>query len=106
MNINEKDWKMLRKKLPDWQENYMERLNNEYMAILSSDELPSTKFWELEKRINSDKRDTGVMVKDMSRSRMTTIIMDLLNEGAITIDDLSDFSEDLKELMRRFYSSR
>ena len=106
MNINEKDWKMLRKKLPDWQENYMERLNNEYMEILSSDELPSTKFWELEKRINSDKRDTGVMVKDMSRSRMTTIIMDLLNEGAITIDDLSDFSEDLKELMRRFYSSR
>ena len=106
MNINEKDWKMLRKKLPDWQENYMERLNNEYMEILSSDELPSTKFWELEKRINSDKRDTGVMVEDMSRSRMTTIIMDLLNEGAITIDDLSDFSEDLKELMRRFYSLR
>lgn len=35
MNVNEKDWKMLRKKLPDWQENYMERLNNEYMGILS-----------------------------------------------------------------------
>lgn len=102
MSINEKDWKMLRKKLPDWQENYMERLNNEYMEILSSDELPSTKFWELEKRINRDKRDTGVMVDDMSRSRMTTIIIDLLNEGAITVDDLDDFSEELKELMGRF----
>lgn len=102
MSINEKDWKMLRKKLPDWQENYMERLNNEYMGILSSDELPSTKFWELEKRINRDKRDTGVMVDDMSRSRMTTIIIDLLNEGAITVDDLDDFSEELKELMGRF----
>ena len=26
-----------------------------------------------------------------------------INEGAITIDDLSDFSEDLQELMKRFY---
>ena len=102
MNINEKDWKLLRKRLPDWQENYMKRLNDEYMEILSSDELPSTKFWELEKRINRDKRDTGVMVDDMSRSRMTTIIINLLNEGAITADDLDDFSEELKELMGRF----
>lgn len=103
MNINEKDWKMLRKKLPDWQESYMERLNKEYMEILSGDEPASTKFWKLEKRINRDKKDTGV-VADMRRSQMTSIIMDLLNEEAITIDDLSDFSEDLQELMKRFYN--
>ena len=102
MDINEKDWKTLRKKLPDWQKSYMERLNKEYMEILSSDAPASTKFWELEKRINRDKRDTGV-VADMRRSQMISIIMELLEEGAITIDDLSDFSEDLQELMKRFY---
>lgn len=26
-DVNEKDWKILRKKVPVWQENYMEKLN-------------------------------------------------------------------------------
>jgi hypothetical protein len=26
MDINERDWKLFRKYLPDWQENYMEKL--------------------------------------------------------------------------------
>ena len=25
MDVNEKDWKLFRKYLPDWQENYMEK---------------------------------------------------------------------------------
>ena len=29
--------------------------------------------------------------------------MDKLNKGAITIDDLEDFSEDLKETMKHFF---
>lgn len=83
----------------------MERLNKEYKEILSSDEPASTKFWKLEKWINKDKKDTGV-VADMRRSQMTSIITDLLNEGASPVDDLSVFSEELQELMKRFYPPR
>ena len=32
------------------------------------------------------------------------IMLELLNEGAITIDDLEDFSEDLKETMKHFFN--
>ena len=35
--INEKDWKLFRKKLPGWQEDCMNRLNKEYMEILSQE---------------------------------------------------------------------
>ena len=47
----EKDWKLFREKLPEWQEAYMERLAKEYMELLSSDRQASDKFWELDKRI-------------------------------------------------------
>ena len=29
--VNEKDWKLFRSRIPDWQEAYMDRLNHEYI---------------------------------------------------------------------------
>ena len=56
----ESDWKLFRKKLPGWQEAYMEKLLEEYRGILESDGRASERFWALEKRINSDKQNPGV----------------------------------------------
>ena len=102
--VNERDWKQLRKKLPDWQENYMDKLIHEYIDLLQGEGNPSDRFWALEKRIREDKKDTGV-VADMRRSRMTWILHDLLREGAITLDDLDGFSEELKEEMAPYVRS-
>ena len=50
-NVEEKDWKLLRKKIGGWQEAYMDRLNQEYLKILQDETTaPSQKFWALEKR--------------------------------------------------------
>ena len=38
MEISKSDWKLYREKIADWQENYMARLNKEYIALLSEDE--------------------------------------------------------------------
>ena len=55
MEISKSDWKLYREKIADWQENYMARLNKEYIALLSADDkIASDKFWELEKRIKND----------------------------------------------------
>lgn len=62
----------------------------------------SDKFWEIEKRIQEDKKDCGVQCK-MSRSNQFYIMLSLLKEGAITFDDLDDFSDDLKETMKHFF---
>ena len=74
----------------------MDRLTKEYIKLLSSDIDASEKFWELENRIKNDKRKKGV-VCEMSRSEMIYNLISLINEGAITLDDLDGFSEDLKE---------
>lgn len=100
--VNERDWKLFRSKLPDWQENYMDKLNHEYMEILNGDGNPSDKFWALEGRIREDKRDTGVIVRGASRSNMLYNIMDLIREGAIVVEDLAEFSEELRETVRGF----
>ena len=57
----------------------------------------SEKFWKLEKRINSDKRCTGVIVIGMSRSKMYQHLVSLAYEGVIGPDDLDGFSEELRE---------
>ena len=92
----ESDWKLFRKKLPDWQERHMQKLLIDYSSIIASPGLASDKFWKLEKRLRKDVKHTGVSA-DMRRSTMHLNIVCLLSEGAITIDDLEDFSDDMKE---------
>ena len=99
--FSEKDWKLFRNKISDWKEAYMEKLNKEYVALLSGKGNASDKFWKLEKRIRDDKKDCGVQC-EMSRSNQFYIMLSLLNEGAITFDDLEDFSDDLKDTMKHF----
>ena len=99
--FSEKDWKLFRNKISDWKEAYMEKLNKEYVALLSGKGNASDKFWKLEKRIREDKNDCGVQC-EMSRSNQFYIMLSLLNEGAITFDDLEDFSDDLKDTMKHF----
>ena len=77
----------------------MEKLIEEYKSLLVTDEPASEKFWSLEKRIKRDKKDTGVLAQDMSRSNMRFLMMDLINEGAITEADLEGFSGEYKDLM-------
>ena len=80
--FSEKDWKLFRNKISDWQEAYMEKLNKEYTALLSGEGNASDKFWKLEKWIWEDKKDCGVQC-EMSRSNQFYIMLSLLNEGAI-----------------------
>ena len=98
--VKEKDWKLFRKKLPVWQEVYMERLTKEYAELLNGDDAASEKFWMLEKRMKNDKRCTGVLARDIRRSNMLQLIINLIYEEAISEDDLKDFSEDLQDTVK------
>ena len=94
--VNESDWKLFRSRLPIWQETYMERLNREYVALLSGAGLASEKFWALEKRVREDKKSGGVVMR-MSRANMELNILSLLSDGVISTADLDGFSEGLQE---------
>lgn len=99
--FTKKDWELFRSKIADWQEAYMDRLNKEYIELLSEDANPSEKFWSLDKRIKKDKKKTGVQL-EMSRSNLIYNIISLINEGAIGLEDLEEFSDELKENVRYF----
>ena len=94
--FTKKDWALFREKISDWQEAYMNKLNKEYIELLSGEGRPSEKFWTLEERIRNDKKDTGVQLK-MSRSNCIPNIISLLNEEVITMEELDEFSDELKE---------
>ena len=97
--VKESDWKLFRQRLPLWQEAYMERLNQEYIRLLSGEGLASDKFWELEKRIRRDKKSVGV-VADMRRSQLYSNLFSLLANEIIREDDLDGFSEELTETVK------
>lgn len=98
MEITTHDWKLFRQRLPQWQEAYMNRLNQQYLELLSGPGDPSDKFWELEKRIRQDKRSPGVLV-NLRRSNVLHALIGLLQDGAITPDDLEGFSLDLRDAL-------
>lgn len=92
----EKDWKLFRKKVPQWQENYMERLLGEYRAIISQERQPSERFWALYQRMREDSSNPGVQIR-MSRSKMRGNLLHLLLCGVIGLSDLEGFSPELRE---------
>lgn len=95
MDISKKDWDLFKKLLPEWQEAYMERLIKEYILLLNEEKLASDKFWELEKRINKEKRGPGVIIQ-YRKSDVMMILLKLINDSVITFDDLDGFSDNVK----------
>ena len=93
------DWKLFQQLVPGWQEKYMAHLCEEYAAILLGEDKGSEAFWEIEKRIRQDRKSPGVMIH-MSKSEMEWHIIGLLRDEVIVFNDLSDFSEELKERVK------
>ena len=99
MEVSKKDWKLYREKLPKWQEAYMEKLIVKYVEYLQSEETASTKFWELEKKIKRDRKNPGVLI-ELRKQELHFDLIRLIHEGVITLKDLDDFSDELKETVR------
>lgn len=99
-NVNEKDWKLFKKLVPVWQEKYIQKINKEYIKILSKNNSSAQNFWELENRIRQDKKHPGVIL-DLRRSTMHMNLMLLLSYEVITFDDLKEFSNELLDELKR-----
>lgn len=97
--FTKKDWTLFRDKITDWQESYMDKLNKEYIELLSEDANPSDKFWKLNERIKEDRKKTGVQL-EVKRSALIYNIISLIHESAISFEDLEGFSDQLRETMR------
>ena len=57
----ESDWKLFRVKVADWQENYMARLNQKIIKILSDEnKTQSDRFWKASKILTSEKNQLAL----------------------------------------------
>ena len=99
--FTENDWRLFRARIGHWQERYMERLNQEYISLLSGDGTPADRFWALERRIKEDKHHVGVCI-DMRRSLLAHNLIMLLRGKVITEADLEGFSDGLKSALCLF----
>ena len=100
MEVSKSDWKLFREKIGEWQEDYMDRLCQEYINLLKrKDKQPSEKFWELEERIYKDKKTPGVRL-ELRKGNLYWDIAKLIHDKVITFDDLEIFSDDLKEAVK------
>lgn len=88
------------------QEAYMDKLIEEYKDILNSDTSSSDKYWALRKKIYEDYKSPGVLARDVSRSNMFIILLGLLRDEAITMDDLDEFSDELKEDIKQYINKK
>lgn len=95
----ESDWKLFRKLVPVWQENYMGRLLAEYQNLINENSNPSTRFWKLNDRMMNDKKSPGVLI-NMRRSKMYENIEIMLRDKVINYNDLAEFSEELRSYFK------
>lgn len=99
VEVTKADWKLFCSRIGGWQEAYMEKLIREYVTFLQEKGAASAKFWELEKRIKSDKRHPGVQ-KELQKKNVPYDLLQLMNHGVITEVDLEGFSEELKDAIK------
>ena len=100
MEISKADWKLFQDRLRLWQENYMERLIEEYVKMLQGPENASSKFWQLERKMKSDRLNPGVTLV-LDKQEVINDIASMVKIGVITIADLEGFSEELINEVKR-----
>ena len=104
MEISKADWKLFQERLRLWQENYMERLLSEYIKMLQGPENASSKFWQLDRKLKSDRLNPGVSLV-LDKQEVINDLVNMVKIGVITIDDLEGFSEELISEVKRLTTS-
>lgn len=104
MECSKADWKLFQDRLRLWQENYMERLIDGYIQMLQGPENASSKFWQLERKLKSDRVNPGVSLV-LDKQEVINDIVNMIKIGVITIDDLEGFSEELIRKAKRLTTS-
>ena len=104
MEISKADWKLFQERLRLWQENYMERLLSEYIKMLQGPENASSKFWQLERKLKSDRLNPGVSLV-LDKQEVINDLVNMIKIGVITLDDLEGFSEGLIHEVKRLTTS-
>ena len=82
----------------------MQRLIEGYIKMLQGPGNASSKFWQLERKLKSDRLNPGVSLV-LDKQEVINDIVTMVKIGVITIDDLEGFSEELIREAKRLTTS-
>lgn len=99
--MNDQDWQLFKSKIGGWQVDYLTRLNAEYVALLTGDQKPEEKFWQLARKIKTDQKKAGVSVR-LQKSMLVQTLTTLVEEDVIQLADLAEFSPPVQERVTNF----
>ena len=97
----ESDWKVFRRRVPEWRERYLSLKNQEIIAILTEkDKTPTEQFWDAKEKMKEEARILVDCLDGHSRSKMDWYLFLMYRHGLIQNADLEEFSEELREQIR------
>ena len=97
IEFSKQDWVLFKEKVPVWQENNMAGLIQSYVQLLQDEKMDaSDRFWELEKRINKDRRTPGVVI-ELHKESMLWDLARFVSDGLVSEEELAEFSEDVQD---------
>ncbi|MHA2284188.1 MAG: hypothetical protein ACXAC5_25395 [Promethearchaeota archaeon] len=96
--LRESDWKIFRKRIPEWRERYLQRKNKEIISVLTDKNKTSTEqFWDAKEKMEEEAKILVDCLDGHSRSKMDWYLLLMYSHGLINNDDLEKFSRELRE---------
>lgn len=93
----ESDWKLFRKRVPEWRERFLEERNQRLAALLvDGRKTPTERFWNAEKELKSIARILSDCLDGHSRSKMEMYLHLMCRHRMISEEDLGEFSDELR----------
>jgi hypothetical protein len=94
----ESDWKAYKRIIPSLRDRYLQRKNQELVAILSNDgRTPTENFWQAKGSMDEQVQILHQCLDGHSRSKMWMSMLMMHSYGLIQDQDLDEFSELLKQ---------
>jgi hypothetical protein len=96
----ESDWKIFKKRLPEWRERYLMKKNKEIIGILTDQhKTPTEQFWDAKKKMGEEARVLVDCLDGHSRSKMRWSLILMHRHGLIEDAGWHEFSEELRKLI-------
>ncbi|MDY7092710.1 MAG: multidrug transporter [Acidobacteriota bacterium] len=98
----ESDWKIYRERVSEWRERYLEKKNQEIVAILEDEgKTPTERFWEARRAMDEEADILTTCLDGHSRSKMSWNLLLMHGHGLVLDEDLEEFSDGLRESILR-----
>ena len=106
-HIKETDWKLFRRRVPEWRERYLEQQNQTLRALLEQpNQTPTTIFWQVKNFADEQARVLVECFDGHSRSTMERFMLTMYRYRVIARADMDEFSEELQARFERFVDTK